>query len=106
MSHSNWNEEIEEENFNNTLSQRTEELYRVPNTETDAEGFIEVIVLPMRDMVIFPRMVSPIFISNENALRAIQEAQTHNHTLIALTQIGQRLCAWSLRFFYRVWRVR
>ncbi len=79
-----WNEE--EENFNMALSQRTEELYRVPNMEADQNGLIEALVLPLRDMVIFPRMVSPIFVGREASLLAVQEAQHRNQTVIGLTQ--------------------
>ncbi len=85
MSHpKEWNEE--EDNFDLTLSQRTEELYRIPNREPDADGLIEAAVLPLRDMVIFPRMVSPLFIGRETSLLALQEAQRKELTVIGLTQ--------------------
>ncbi|MFN8412277.1 MAG: endopeptidase La [Anaerolineales bacterium] len=80
----NWNEE--EDNFDLTLSQRTEELYRIPNSEPNAEGLIEAVVLPLRDLVIFPRMVSPIFVGREASLLAVQEAQKKEQTVIGLTQ--------------------
>jgi len=79
-----WNEE--EDNFNLALSQRTEELYRVPNQEPDADGLIEAAVLPLRDLVVFPRMVSPIFVGREASLLAVQEAQVKNQTVIGLVQ--------------------
>ena len=84
MSQPNWNEE--EDNFDLTLSQRTEELYRIPNMEPKADGLIEAAVLPLRDMVIFPRMVSPIFVGREASLLAVQEAQNKEQTVIGLTQ--------------------
>ncbi len=84
MSQPTWNEE--EDNFDLTLSQRTEELYRIPNMEPKADGLIEAAVLPLRDMVIFPRMVSPIFVGREASLLAVQEAQNKEHTVIGLTQ--------------------
>ena len=85
MNHqSDWNEE--EDNFDLTLSQRTEELYRVPNMEPNTDGLIEAVVLPLRDMVIFPRMVSPIFVGREASLLAVQEAQRKEQTVIGLTQ--------------------
>src|SRR5258708_23142160 len=84
MSQHNWNEE--EDNFDLTLSQRTEELYRVPNMEANAEGLIEAAVLPLRDLVVFPRMVSPIFVGRESSLLAVQEAQRKEQTVIGLTQ--------------------
>ncbi|HCR72094.1 MAG TPA: endopeptidase La, partial [Anaerolineae bacterium] len=83
MSQPNW---TEEDNFDLTLSQRTEELYRIPNLEPNEEGFIEAAVLPLRDMVIFPRMVSPIFVGREASLLALQDALAREHTVIGLTQ--------------------
>ena len=79
-----WNEE--EDNFELTLSQRTEELYRIPNRELDEEGMIQAAVLPLRDLIIFPRMVSPIFVGREASLLAVEEAQQKGLTVIGLTQ--------------------
>jgi ATP-dependent Lon protease len=79
-----WNEE--EDNFDLTLSQRTEELYHIPNREPDEDGMIEAAVLPLRDLVVFPRMVSPIFVGREGSLLAVQEAQLKEQTVIGLTQ--------------------
>ncbi|MCC7118482.1 MAG: endopeptidase La [Anaerolineales bacterium] len=84
MSQPYWNEE--EDNFDQTLSQRTEELYRVANLEPDSSGLIEAAVLPLRDLVIFPRMVSPIFVGREASLLAVQEAQKKGQPVIGLTQ--------------------
>jgi ATP-dependent Lon protease len=84
MNQNNWNEE--EDNFNLALSQRTEELYRVPNHEPTQDGLIEAVVLPLRDLVVFPRMVAPIFVGREASLLAVQEAQAKNHTVIGLAQ--------------------
>jgi len=82
MNQPNWNED----EFDLTLSQRTEELYRIPNMEPKADGLIEAAVLPLRDMVIFPRMVSPIFIGREASLLALEEAHEKEQTVIGLTQ--------------------
>ncbi|MBI5842527.1 MAG: endopeptidase La [Chloroflexi bacterium] len=84
MNQNDWNEE--EDNFDLTLSQRTEELYRIPNREPGPDGLIEAAVLPLRDLVIFPRMVSPIFVGRESSLLAVQEAQRKDLTVIGLTQ--------------------
>ena len=83
--HTDWNDD-EEESFNLALTQRTEELYRVPTMEPDAEGLIEALVLPLRDLVIFPRMVSPIFVGRESSLLAVQEAQLKDQTVLGLIQ--------------------
>src|SRR4030065_1091155 len=79
-----WNEQ--EDNFTPALSQRTEELYRVQNREPDEQGLIDAPVLPLRDLVVFPRMVSPTFVGREASLLAIQEAQARNRTVIGLVR--------------------
>jgi ATP-dependent Lon protease len=83
--HTDWNEE-DEESFNIALSQRTEELYRIPTRDPDANGCIEALVLPLRDIVVFPHMVSPVFVTREASMHAIQHAQDRNQTIIGLTQ--------------------
>lgn len=84
-----WNER--EDNFTPALSQRTEELYRVPSREPDERGLIDAPVLPLRDLVVFPRMVSPIFVGREASLLAIREAQSKNRTVIGLVQTDPEL---------------
>jgi len=76
----------EEDAFNVALTQRTEELYRVPNATPEEDGTIEALVLPLRDIVIFPHMVSPVFVVRESSLLAIQQAHDKNLTVIGLTQ--------------------
>jgi len=76
----------EDEEFGDALHRRTEELYSVPDSLPDEEGLIEGPVLPMRDMVVFPHMVSPVFLAQEAALLAAEDAQLNEQTVIALTQ--------------------
>jgi len=83
MTQHNWSFDNED---NNNFSQRTDELYRVPNAAPDEEGCIEALVLPLRDIVIFPHMVTPVFLGREASLLAIREAHEHNRTVIGLTQ--------------------
>ncbi len=80
-----WNDE-EEDAFNVAISQRTEELYRIPNHTADENSVIEALVLPMRDLVVFPHMVSPVFVDNEAAILTLQTAHERNQTVIGLTQ--------------------
>jgi len=72
------------EDFSTELYQRTEELYQVPDMEPDEYGIIEAPVLVMRDMIVLPRMVSPIFVTSEENLAAVQAAQAAVETVIAL----------------------
>lgn len=85
MKKDNWlPKEGDSEDFSSALHQRTEELYQVPDAEPDAQGVIECAALVLRDMVIFPRMVSPIFIVPGPNLQAIEEAQFNYETMIGL----------------------
>ena len=76
----------EEDEFGETLHRRTEELYGVQDAKADENGFIECPAIALRDLVIFPRMVSPIFVGREGSLLAIEDIQLEDQTMIALLQ--------------------
>jgi ATP-dependent Lon protease len=87
MRNGDWYLRDDDENeFGEALHRRTEELYSVPDSIPDEDGLIECPVLPMRDLVVFPHMVSPVFLSQEASILAIEEAQLSDQTVIALTQ--------------------
>jgi ATP-dependent Lon protease len=71
---------------NDGLRERTEELYEVENAEPDENGIIERPVLFLRDMLVFPHMVSPIFITPGHNLLSIQEATNQSQSMIAFIQ--------------------
>jgi ATP-dependent Lon protease len=76
----------EEDGFGEALHHRTEELYRIPNAEPNEDGTIVCAMVPLRDVVVYPHMVSPIFVGREATLLAIEHAHAQNHTVIALNQ--------------------
>jgi ATP-dependent Lon protease len=82
-----WSKGSDPEEFAASINQRTEELYRVPDGEPDAEGFIECPAVVLRDMVVFPHMVTPIFITPGANLLAIQEAQYNYQTVVFLAPL-------------------
>lgn len=86
MRNNDWYLRDEDDDFGEALHRRTEELYSVPDSLPDEDGLIECPVLPLRDLVVFPHMVSPIFLSQESSLLAVEEAQLNDQTVIALTQ--------------------
>jgi len=86
MKSSDWYLRDDDDDFGEALHRRTEELYNVPNALPDEDGLIECPVLPLRDLVVYPHMVSPIFLSQESALMAVEDAQLNDQTVIALTQ--------------------
>jgi len=75
-----------QDDYSSSLHQRTEELYDVPDSTPDDDGCLELPVLALRDMVIFPRMISPLFVTPGKNLLAIQEAQFNYQTMIGLVQ--------------------
>lgn len=86
MRNNNWLFQEDGDEFGEALHRRTEELYGVPDTEPNEDGIVDCPVLPLRDLVIFPRMVSPIFVGRERSLKAIEAAQKDDQTVIALVQ--------------------
>jgi len=97
-----FDEQEDEEAFTEVLHRRTEELYQVPDATPDADGIIECPVLPLRDLVVFPHMVSPVFISQETSLQAVESAQLNDQTVIGLTQRDPDLDTPGPEDFYPV----
>src|SRR5262245_49875037 len=72
--------------FAEAMTRRAEELYDIAEAEPDDDGLIELPLLPLRDMVMFPHMVTPLFVGREKSLAAISAAQLDELTLIAVAQ--------------------
>ncbi len=66
------------------IHQRTEELYRISNRDADESGLFVSPAFVLKDVVVFPKMISPIFVGNEISPKAIDAAQGQNKTAIAL----------------------
>jgi len=80
-----WKKRIENpEEYTAALYQRTDELYQVPDSVPDDDGIISCPVMIMRDIVVFPRMVSPIFVVPGPNLDAINYVQKEGITMLAL----------------------
>jgi ATP-dependent Lon protease len=86
MRSDDWYSRDDDEEFGEAMHRRTEELYSIPDAVPDEDGLIECPVLPLRDLVVFPRMVSPLFLSQELALLAVEDAQLKDQTVIAVSQ--------------------
>jgi len=85
MKMDDWSRSKEDpEEYANALYQRTEELYQVLDAEVDEDGTVTLPAILMRDMIIFPHMVSPIFVSQGANLSAAQLAQDMMTTVVAI----------------------
>lgn len=69
-----------------SVGRRVDELYEIKNALLDDEGLIEGAVLPLRDVVLYPNMVTPLFVSHDPSLIAIEEVANNNETMIAIAQ--------------------
>ena len=66
------------------LSQRTEELFRIPDAEVNEDGSFYASIIILRNSVIFPRMISPVFIEQAENFNAIQYALENSKTAVIL----------------------
>lgn len=55
------------------------------------EGFIERPLLPVRDTVLFPHMVTPLFVGRDRSLRAIDAAMATHQRLIVVSQKDEEI---------------
>ncbi len=55
--------------------------------EPGEDGLIEVPLVPLRDLVIFPQMVTPLFVGRISSLEAINAALQNRESIICATQL-------------------
>jgi ATP-dependent Lon protease len=63
------------------------DFYQVRDAEPDADGLIEIPLIPLRDLVLYPNMVTPLFVGRDRSLAAIVAAQSLGETVIGVGQI-------------------
>ncbi|MBN1314046.1 MAG: endopeptidase La [Anaerolineales bacterium] len=52
----------------------------------DDDGLVECPLIPLRDMVMYPRMISPLFIGRERSINAANAANVQENALIVVAQ--------------------
>src|SRR5438128_11655688 len=55
--------------------------------EVDDDGLIEAALIPLREMVIFPNMVTPLFVGRDRSLEAIEFSHQRHETVICAAQV-------------------
>ena len=104
MADSKWNDD--KENFQDlasNLSQRTEELFRIPDAEVDENGTFLASIIILRNNVVFPRMISPVFIEQQENFDSIQYALENGKTAVTLMPKNpEQPLPSKLRDFYHV----
>ena len=66
------------------INRRTEELFDVEDTLLDSDGLITLPILPLHDVVLYPNLLTPLFVIHENSLEAVESAIRSHRTMAAL----------------------
>src|ERR1041384_1220369 len=64
----------------------TEAIETTPDANQDLQIPNELPVLPLRDIVIYPFMIVPLFVSREKSIRAVDEALGENRMILLASQ--------------------
>ena len=86
-----------------SLSQRTEELFRIPDADVDEDGTFLASIVVLQNNVVFPRMISPVFIEQEGNFDSIQYALENAKTaVVMMPKNPEQTGAFKMRDFYHV----
>ncbi|MEI9992251.1 MAG: endopeptidase La [Rhizomicrobium sp.] len=58
----------------------------IPSTPKSESGGLLAPVLPLRDIVVFPHMIVPLFVGREKSVRALEEVMNDEKQILLLTQ--------------------
>ncbi|MFN8375838.1 MAG: endopeptidase La [Anaerolineae bacterium] len=62
------------------------EFYGIKNAEPDDSGVIHLPVLPLRGMVIYPHVITPVMVSTAQSIAALEAARSSGKTVLAVAQ--------------------
>lgn len=83
MTNENWFLDNQDD-FDIPYKYRSDEFYQFPNFEPDEKGEFECAAIIVRDLIVFPRMMTPILIDAGLNYSAIQSALKKFETLVAI----------------------
>lgn len=70
--------------FTTNINQRTEELFRIPDMELDLDNSFVAPVVVLRENVVFPKMITPVFVGQKKNLQSILYGLENEQTVITL----------------------
>ncbi|MBC7810912.1 MAG: endopeptidase La, partial [Burkholderiales bacterium] len=62
------------------------EFYSIADARPDKRGLIELAVVPLRGLVVYPNIVTPLNVTTARATAAVEHALLHEQTIIGLAQ--------------------
>ena len=62
------------------------DLFDFDDAEMDDEGLFSCPLIPLRDMVTYPQMVTPLFVGRARSVRAVEAAATDDHRVVVVAQ--------------------
>ena len=62
---------------------------------------IEIPVLPLRDVVVYPHMVIPLFVGREKSIRCLEAAMDHDKKIMLVATYIISLCHYRFAVFIR-----
>ena len=87
--------------FMGPLAPFDEELFDLVD-EDDDEDIIDCPFIPLRDIVLFPRMVMPLFVGRDRSLAAVQAAAANDENLIVAAQRDSELADPHVEDIYAI----
>lgn len=66
------------------INRRAEEMLTIRDALQDDEGLISCLVLPLRDTVLYPQMLTPLFVTHEPSLQAVERSIRSGDTMLAI----------------------
>ena len=55
-------------------------------SDTASRSLVDIPVLPLRDVVVFPSMVIPLFVGREKSIRALDQAMDRDKRILLVAQ--------------------
>ena len=62
------------------------DLFESPEPTLDEDGFFDCALIPLRDLVMYPRMITPLFIGRQRSIAAADAAAHEGHHVILTAQ--------------------
>jgi ATP-dependent Lon protease len=74
----------------------------ISRSKADKHGVINCPFLPLRDLVLFPQMVMPLFVGRDRSLAAIQAAMANGENLVVAVQRNSEMTDPTAEDIYRI----